>query len=803
MRASGGGIGGSIEGDMASESVVHGHEARAAGASSREAWGRLAALGALIDDGSADEAVRQAFAETCRAVGLEALAPAAFGERVSGVNRRIVERRLMSNLNALSARLSAEAGAALAKGAREWLDRHTVVRDRGGRLWCFDLASSICPVEGFCDHRGLGEAFTPPHVSDRTTATPRPYTFVGLTPADLLLRVHESTGDVLNGYSPCLFVVAESDASIFPALATAELQSVLSDPRVHLFAGGCAIEEMIAFLAAHPDIGLPRYLVVSRPAEGAFADRVGAAINEADRARSSAALALRAEALGVYESLSAERWTARYEEALRPGTERPLRVMIPVSRFSTYLKHSARQLAEALRRRGCEVEVVSERSDHELVAPERYFELYRLWRPDLVIKIDHLRAESEHLIPTNVPYVCWVQDRLPDLFCPEAGPRVTAMEVVAGLGVRQLVERYGYPAAQCLPSLNVTDLSVYRDEAMKEEALAPHRCDVAYVSNHSEPPEAFAETLIARHVSGERSTAYARWVARRVRAAFEKPGEPTCRLGFETLLIDRRHGRHETFDEAGLRRLYDFFCLPLADRWYRHEMVQWAIAYCERRSRRLRLYGRGWERHEATAAYACGEVRNGEELRAVYQAAGVNLHASIFGSLHQRVLDGYASGGLVLCRRPVCDRDYLIYTTAEAEAARLGRRRFTLGEADRLRTLLDELFCGEGQTHPAEAEWDLDSPRFGQWREPRPPLIYRSFDELAPEAEAVSFHDSPSLEARLEALLGNEGERRRLIGSMRERIAADLTTDALAGEMIAAVRRVLGVSGVISRKEAA
>ena len=35
------------------------------------------------------------------------------------------------------------------------------------------------------------------------------------------------------------------------------------------------------------------------------------------------------------------------------------------------------------------------------------------FKPDLVFQIDHLRHEHGDMFPPNLPFVCWVQDHLP------------------------------------------------------------------------------------------------------------------------------------------------------------------------------------------------------------------------------------------------------------------------------------------------------------------------------------------------------------------------------------------------------
>ena len=88
----------------------------------------------------------------------------------------------------------------------------------------------------------------------------------------------------------------------------------------------------------------------------------------------------------------------------------------------------------------------------------------------------------------------------------------------------------------------------------------------------------------------------------------------------------------------------------LIDRVLRHQTLEWAARWATSRSRTLRIYGRGWERHPTLHRFACGELEHGEPLRRLYQASRINLQINAYGSLHQRLLDGLASGGFMLSR---------------------------------------------------------------------------------------------------------------------------------------------------------
>ena len=93
----------------------------------------------------------------------------------------------------------------------------------------------------------------------------------------------------------------------------------------------------------------------------------------------------------------------------------------------------------------------------------------------------------------------------------------------------------------------------------------------------------------------------------------------------------------------------------------RPALVGRAREICRRHGLRLRLFGRGWERHESLAAYAAGDAAPGEDLRRAYATPACHLHASLCTNAHQRVFECALSGGLMLRRGPTPDESVIRY----------------------------------------------------------------------------------------------------------------------------------------------
>jgi hypothetical protein len=233
------------------------------------------------------------------------------------------------------------------------------------------------------------------------------------------------------------------------------------------------------------------------------------------------------------------------------------------------------------------------------------------------------------------------------------------------------------------------------------------------------------------------------------------------------------------------------YALPMADRLFRHQTVQWAADLCARRRWRLRLYGRGWEAGRF-AEFAHPEVEHGEALRACYQAAAIHLHASINTAVHQRVMECALSGGLPLVRlhrglvygqlarahthvaargglSPVEDRweapvaDHPEYMAAARQLQRLGypvRERFGVRRAQ-----YESLGAGLPGPEASELLGDLAEVGF---------LTPEQFADRALQA-----HERTAW-------------RRAASRAIARRTSARWTTDALAADMLRLVERALG-----------
>ncbi|MBL0926690.1 MAG: hypothetical protein IBJ11_03430 [Phycisphaerales bacterium] len=479
---------------------------------------------------------------------------------------------------------------------------------------------------------------------------PKPIVIDGLNPPTLLRRIFDGTPTLPDGYAPRLLVAVRDAGELARALASEPLGDVLASERVELFIGPDAPARLSAWLDGRAGCAMPEQLVQTPGAEGLFGRTLVLAVEAARERQVALAERLTREVNAVYGPRDRAWWAGRFERALGGGGE-PLRVLLPISRFSTYVRHAVADLAEALSAQGCETRVLSEPDDHSKLATPAYLWAFAEFQPDLVVMTNFTRAQLGGAAPANVPLVCWIQDAMQHLFGDQAGRSQTDLDFLAGYIIWDLTNRLGYPRERALPFPIVASSRKFRPEAAPAEARRRAECEIGYISHHSEPPEPMLERL--RQAAG-------------ANPAFLKAFEGLLPV-IERITDDPMAERPLAAISAAVDAAVDAvagpgsaqpvrstlrhqFAVPYAERLLRHKTLRWAAAIARRRGWRMKLFGRGWDRHPEFAPFAAGPLGHGEELRAACQASAVQLHVSVNGLVHQRVIECAMSGGLPACR---------------------------------------------------------------------------------------------------------------------------------------------------------
>lgn len=578
-------------------------------------------------------------------------------------------RTAEANLAVLRAR-----GIDLADAERAWRERtaieswfrtrdgNIVRRDESGRwtLWGDELGRArACPM--------------PKGVDGSEVA---PFYLEGIDPPWLLRRVAEHATLRADGAWARIVLVQRDVGQFIDGLACADLRDVLAQPRLRVLLGENAGARLAQFLSDRLDQLIGGHRLTLKSTRRTIEPPMSRVIESACAAQQTEIARGMSAIGGRYAARDRAFWADRYARAL-DGSGSPLRVLIPTTRYSTFVQHSCRDLAEALTSLGCRAEVLIESEADAAISAVALIRAIERFDPDLVLQINYTRPRDSACIPAQVPLACWVQDAMPHLFDAARGSEQGELDFLVGHLHAEFFERFGYPRERALYSPVLVSPVKFHPGPVNAALAQRHACEIAYVSHQSETPEAACER-IARQWTGDRAKAMA--AATRALLA---PLSGLMEAGLDQWLyqgVERAAEEsvcaalgHEAPAEV-LAKFRMAVAHPIAERMMRHRMLAWAAELCDERGWRLHLYGRGWAQHPTLARFAQGELPHGEDLRASYQCARLHLHASLGTLQHQRVLECALSGGLTAARFKRDDANYLSWWAMETIAATSGVR---------------------------------------------------------------------------------------------------------------------------------
>lgn len=624
-----------------------------------------------------------------------------------------------------------------------------------------------------------------------------PYLVFGDSGGVLFDRVFEGTDQMFLTFRPRIYVLEPDPRAFGVVLYTCETVDRWCQERAHVFVGPDCLDALKQFLRDRPTLPPPQYMVRGPGPEADVQQRVTDVIEALNVDRERHARSAIATASQHYGALSAARWAQRWAER----DARPLRVLGMTSRFTTFLQYSMRDWEAAFRRLGHEFRLLIEANDHDLLTSISIANAVAEYKPDLIVMIDHLRREYQPVVPANVPVVGWIQDDLPNLMRAEAGRSLGPLDFVCGFSKDSYVHQYDYPPESFLPCVIPTNRDVYTPEPVPPADRERHLCDVSATTHASRTPEQMRDDYAIR-LPDDRARALLHRIYDEVRDRISREEFLTSGRLLEIVIDCEQSTGVRIADHRVRMGVFNDFATRLHDRTIRHRTLGWVARWAQHTGRRFALYGNGWQKHPELGPYARGPVANGYDLRCVYQASTINLHVSGFGSIHQRVLDGTASGGFFLVQHNPADfvgeavirlaeiatregartvDDLLALRSAEVETAiqqfrrvhafglvgpddpdRLARRRWCFGKqpgaSSPPRPLADRLAAiAENPTNAS-----LRLPRFAE----------------------ITFADEAEFAERAEHFLAHPDQRRAIADEMRQAVLREFTYDGFTRTLL-------------------
>lgn len=730
------------------------------------------------------------------------------------VTAAALERTALANLESLGPRLEFSGDLSASLDAwRATLATWSWYRAADGNI--VRVRADRAEWRGLGDPRGRVAAAL---LAEPDGGKPKPFVVEGADPPWLLERVLRTTPRQADGHQPRVTLVQADIGELLDGLAHIDLRSPLSSPRVRAIVGPDAAQRLRAELLS-PERQMTTIVGRGLNLSGVrtrLSPTVEQILQEAGTVQLQSDLALRQRVLAMYAGRDAAWWRKRYLEAMGPGCvrERRLRVLVPTCRYSTYIQHSARDLAAAIESLGHRARVLIEPDDHSHLASNAYLKSLAEFEPDLIVLINYSRRNmggtlnAGGVFPAEVPFVAWIQDSMPHLLDAQTGAAMGPLDFVAGNVREEYFRSFGFPRERSLDAPIVASASKFHTGPVTTASRQRHTCEIAYVSHHAETPEAMHDRKVREAAGSPGLMELVEAMRPGIEPIVSTPiGEPLLtrlqRLAAEAL---RRNGGDFT-SQALIAKLVHMYAMPMADRMLRHQTLAWAAEIAARRGWRMHLYGRGWEQHPTLAAFARGELEHGEDLRSSYQCAAVHLQISAHTVIHQRIVECALSGGFPLCRLHEDDLSSLAHHAGLCAARRAmderrahdacdpwtvigdGYRRFGYSAASSPESLAFTGLVQRLGLHASELVW-INSAAVDRLRNDDQSALtrHRSLWWIFGDPADFMAIDNPRFDSLLTRAIEDRDWRECRAASLRTRLRTEMTHAAFAGDLLSFVR---------------
>ena len=464
-----------------------------------------------------------------------------------------------------------------------------------------------------------------------------------------------------------------------------------------------------------------------------------------------------------YATITQPAWAAIFSDA----PPRSPRMLLLTSRFTTVLQHATRDAADGFARLGWETRIAIESSDHHRITPTAVLNLLAEFKPDLLFQIDHLRHEWPNVYPPDVPFVCWVQDHLPNLLNADAGAAVNLRDYVLTMLRPMYTNLYRYPDRQIIELPKLTRVPDRPAQSITDGD------DLVYVSNASQTHDQLLDAARQTQI-GPESAGVAETCAERMIELHER-GDALPTLWHLRQFIDALNAEHAwSLPESIIVPLVHHLNHPINNALYRQQALRWIVDAAQRSDLTLAIYGHGWADHPEFSPFARGSVAYGPDLEELTRRTRINLQIVPSICVHQRLLDGLASGGFFLVRHHASD-------TLLPELAAFLQTHFdediqSVDQAHRsappdVRAGLDELL------QRAQCYSQLDQPiDLIQWiRCCQRGRLFDDVGTLLPRLDEISFNDAAGFDACLGRFIDDEPARRDVADAQRHAVEQRLT----------------------------
>ena len=514
-------------------------------------------------------------------------------------------------------------------GERHWLSEPVSPRDKAKRT----LEKCLSPIRTSEKHLGLAERG-------------KPLFFIGMGAGYELIEFFNAQPGMFLSMKQPIYVVERSADILRLNFEIHDWKKILSSGRVFFFVGKKIDRQLRDFFrnALRPPSEFIFPLRVTQQRNPPFVARIKKTVRNIAENKKKEAERLLRETNRYYDSLSDKDW----QRVFSSQRERPLRILLNTTRFSTFIQYCTRDVAQGFEALGHQTRTVIEKSDTERFSLLEVLRNLHSFQPDMIFGIDWLRASYGPLFHKNIPFVCWAQDWLPNLFNQQAAKRIGQRDVVLAVynNYRQRLLNVGYTNEHLTYLPVPTNDKLYHPMKLSKKETEKYHCELSFVHHGSNPPEKDFADLLARF-SDLRIEEILKIMFELVKERFYNGSDCYSEEDYESLLLEAEERKGSRIEDSKVRtEVLWYFYETIGNRFFRQLPLEWIV----KEGYDLKLYGRGWKNHPRLSKYAQGPAKNGQELCKIYSSSQINLQLLHARNLHPRLLDGLASGGFFLLK---------------------------------------------------------------------------------------------------------------------------------------------------------
>ncbi len=476
--------------------------------------------------------------------------------------------------------------------------------------------------------------------------TGKPLLLIGIGAGYELVELFDAQPKMFLWMKQPIYVAERSRDILRLNLEIHNWKKILASGRVFFFVGK-KIEHQLRDFFGNALRPLPSVTIIYKKTEQEnqpFVARVMKTVRSITENRKKEGERLSREINRYYDSLSDKDW----QRVFSARRERALRIILMTSKFSTFAQYCTRDVAQGFEALGHQTRTMIEKDSIDRHSTLNTLRNVASFKPDMLFIIDYLRTYFGSIYHKSIPFVCWVQDQLPNLFNEQAAKAIGKRDIVlAGLGsFEQQLLNLGYPN-ESLSCMRVpTNSKVYGPMNLSRKEREKYGCEVSYVSHHSVPPGKAFTDLLAQF-SDSRIKEILKIMFELVKERFYNEKDCYNQEDYELLLLDVEKQKGNRIENSKAREyILREFSDGIGAAFFRQLPLEWIAG----EGYGLNLYGRDWERHPHLKKYARGVAHNGTELCKIYNCSQINLQLMQLGNLHPRVTDGLASGGFFLTK---------------------------------------------------------------------------------------------------------------------------------------------------------